>query len=123
MASLLFMSGVSAPAAAEWTSFGKNKGGDEFFIDLATVKKGARARAWLMTNYDTPLAGRAWSSKVYYEVDCDQERVRDLAARYYGTAMAEGKLLESSDSPSEWKYADPQSFRESLVYFLCNKLR
>jgi len=67
---LAMLSAVAAPAAAEWTFIGENDTDDQFFVDLSTLKKGARPRAWFLTNYPARTEYGDLSSKILYEADC-----------------------------------------------------
>lgn len=115
---LAMLSAVATPAAAEWTPIGENAGG-QFFIDLATLKKGARPRAWVLTNYSTSSKYGDLSSKTLYEADCREERIRVLAGRFYTEPMGAGPPSTSGDQPQEWGYVTPNSAEERIAHILC----
>jgi hypothetical protein len=116
---LAMLSAVATPAAAEWTFIGENTGGDQFFIDLSTLKKGARPRAWFLTNYPTRTKQGVLSSKILREADCREEKIRILAARFYSTPMGMGDLMGSSDEATEWTYATPNTMEEEYARTMC----
>lgn len=73
---LAMLSAVAKPAAAEWTFFGETGSGDQYFVDLSTLKKGARPRAWFMTNYSAGTEEGVLSDKILREADCSEEKIR-----------------------------------------------
>jgi hypothetical protein len=116
---LAMLSAVATPAAAEWTFIVENGSGDQFFIDLATLKKGARPRAWVLTNSSTSTKYGDLSSKMLYEADCREERIRVLAGRFYTEPMGAGPPSTSGDQPQEWGYVTPNSAEERIAHILC----
>jgi hypothetical protein len=120
---LMSLSAVTTPAAAEWTPIGENTRGTRYFIDLATFKKGARPRAWFLTNYSERTKGGDLSDKSLREADCREERIRILADRYYTEPMGEGPLRVAYDHPGEWIYVTPKSMDEEMLRILCRNNR
>jgi hypothetical protein len=98
---LMSLSAVATPAAAEWTFITGNDIGDQFFIDLSTLKKGARPRAWVMTSYSARTKHGDTSSKTLREADCSEGKIRYLAARFYLEPMGAGAPLKMIDQPQE----------------------
>lgn len=114
------LSAVATPAAAaEWTFIGKNSGGDQYFIDLATLKKGARPRAWFMTNYAERTELGDLSDKILREADCGAEKTRFLASRFYTEPMGGGIPSGTNDKPREWTYVTPGGVDEEIFRILC----
>lgn len=111
---------VSAPAAAEWTFIGVNTIGDQFFVDLATLKKGARPRAWTMVNYFARSKYGDLSNKSLREIDCSEDKMRFLADRFYTEPMGGGAPSSASDQPSEWSYLTPNSMNEEMARTICS---
>jgi hypothetical protein len=116
---LVSVSAVTTPAAVGWTFIGKNTIGDQYFIDLATLKKGAMSRAWFLTNYAARTKYGDLSSKVLREADCREEKTRILAIRLYTEPMGAGDLSGASDQPLDWSYMTPDSMEESFVRIMC----
>jgi hypothetical protein len=117
---LAMLSAVATPASAGWTFIGENNTGDQFFIDLSTLKKGARPRAWFMSNYSAKTKQGVLSSKILREADCREEKIRVLAARFYSTPMGTGDLMFSIDESQEWTYVTPNTVEEEYARTLCH---
>lgn len=117
---LVVLSAVATPAAAEWTLIGENARGSRYFIDLATFKKGARPRAWFLTNYSKRTKGGDLSDKGLEEADCSEGKIRLLAVRFYTEPMGEGIVSTSNDHPGEWSYVTPGGVDEEMVRILCS---
>lgn len=118
---LMSLSAVATPAAAaEWTFIAENDIGDQFFIDLSTLKKGARPRAWFMTSYSARTKHGDMSSKTLREADCNEGKIRYLAARFYLEPMGAGAPLKMIDQPQEWEYVTPNTITAEIARFLCS---
>jgi hypothetical protein len=111
---------LSTSAWAEWTKFGTNSHGDEYYLDLATKKRGALPRVWVFTKYKQPLNGRTSATKVLKQADCAAGTVRDLSASYFSDAQAQNQLF-ADDSPSQFSYPPPESFQSAIFEELCGK--
>jgi len=120
---LAMLSAVAKPAAAEWTLISESTSGAQFFIDLATLKKGARPRVWFLVNYPARTKRGHVSGKSLREVDCREEKIRILADRYYTEPMGSGVPTVSSDQPGEWEYVTPDSVETAVVRLLCRDNR
>lgn len=116
---LMCLAAVATPAAAEWTPIGENTGGDQYFIDLATLKKGTRPRAWFMTNYPERSKNGVISNTALREVDCREEKIRILAGRLYTEPMGRGTLSGSFDQPGEWGYVTPNTMEAAIARIMC----
>lgn len=116
---LAMLSAVATPASAEWKLIAENNLGDQFFVDLATLKKGTRPRAWFMTNYSARTKFGDLSSITLREADCSEEKIRYLAGRFYTEPMGGGALSGSSDQPQEWGYVSPSSIEKEMLRILC----
>jgi hypothetical protein len=112
---------VTTPALAEWTQFGKNSDGDQFFVDISSVKRGAKPRGWFMLTLMKPTSSGNFSFKHLFEADCGQDRIRILAYRAYELPMGGGSPSASSDQADGWVFADPGSTNEITLEILCGK--
>jgi hypothetical protein len=110
---------VSPPALAEWTQFGKNSDGDQFFVDISSVKRGVKPRGWFMLTLMKPSSSGNFSFKHLFEADCAQGRIRILAYRAYELPMGNGSPSASSDQADGWVFADPGSTNEVTLGILC----
>ena len=115
----LLLSLVSTHAVADWTFFSENTSGDIFFIDYATLKKGARPRAWTLCDYVESGTEGTLSNKVLYEVSCSEGKLRMLASRFYQQNMGKGSPSEMNNETREWLYVTPGTVHESLFGILC----
>ena len=116
---LAMLSAVATPAAAEWTSIAENPDGDQFFIDLATLKIGTRSKAWFMTNYSARTKYGDLSDKSLREVDCSEGKIRFLAGRFYTEPMGLGSVRISYDEPSAWWYVTPMAVEAKMFRIMC----
>jgi hypothetical protein len=53
-------------------------------------------------------------SQIFYEINCHEKMVHELSI----SANLDGKI-GSSDKPTEWKYAPPESNGDNLIELLC----
>src|SRR3954471_13309985 len=94
-AAVILLAAISSAATADvWVEIGVN---DKFtsYADPATIKKqGVMATMWAMYDYKAPQtadAGKKYlSTKLHYEFDCKDERVRTLSAITFAEAKAKG---------------------------------
>jgi hypothetical protein len=119
---LVMLSAVATPASAEWTEIGKNQAGTQYFIDLTTLKKSARPRAWVMASFSKRSELGIFSAKTLDEIDCSEGKIRALARRYYTEPMG-GGTVESDDRLGEWRYVTPNSAEEHIASILCRDNR
>lgn len=112
---------ISPSALAEWTRFGKNSDGDQFFVDVSSLKRGAKPRGWFMLTLMKPTSSGNFSFKHLFEADCAQDRIRILAYRAYELPMGGGSPSASSDQADGWVFADPGSTNEITLEILCGK--
>jgi len=117
---LAMLSAVATPASAGWTFITENISGDRYFVDLATLKKGARPRAWILTNYSARTKQGVLSSILRKEVDCREEKIRVLAARFYSTPMGTGDVMYSTDESTEWTHVTPNTIEEEYARTMCH---
>jgi hypothetical protein len=50
------------------------------------------------------------------EIDCKEERIRRLSSIDYDV---DGKVLHTSDKPSDWTYIVPDSHADELKHHVC----
>jgi hypothetical protein len=120
---MVILYAVATPADAGWTFIAENGSGDQFFIDLATFKKGARPRGWTLGNYAVRTEFGDLSHKRLLEADCSEGKIRTLAARFYTEPMGGGVPSTSNDLPSDWYYVTPGTITEEIARILCRGTR
>ena len=115
------LSMTSAPASAEWSFLAEAGGGDKFFIDFDTLRKGKTARGWVLNNY--PKADRFgdMSTKILYEANCPEEKIRELAIATYAQPSGKGPATDTSNQSGEWLYVPPGSIYDMVLKALCGK--
>ena len=124
---LILLTLVSQPAWAEWVRLGQANTGapDSFtsYLDPATVRKTSNGRrAWLMTSFEKPQTffGKDYLSvRQLLEFDCVGERVRSLQVVINAGKTGDGKLVESSDDPSNWNVSPPGSIWDTQLKAVC----
>jgi len=120
---LAMLSAVATPASAGWTFITENISGDRYFVDLATLKKGARPRAWILTNYSARNEFSDLSSKTLNEADCGEVKIRTIASRYYTEPDGTGTPSSVNYQPREWGFVTPNTPLEVMVRVLCRSNR
>ena len=107
---LLFSILISINSYGEWTFITTNDRGDNYFVDLETIKKQKEyVYFWELLDMAIPLMDIAYSSKSYIVTDCNlnYKYLRDI---YYSEPMLKGSIIDSSDIPdTEWRYVGPES--------------
>lgn len=112
---------VAAPALAEWIRW-TSEGSDVAtgYIDPTKVRRdGSLVRIWEVLDYKKPDAIGGLSTRFLAEYDCKEERVRNLSVSGHSGPMATGKILISSESPSEWKNIPPNTGIAALLKTVC----
>jgi hypothetical protein len=111
---------ISTNALADWSHLATASGSDHF-IDTSTLKYGARPTAWTLINFANATEEGDKSYKILREADCEGNKLRGIAWRYYKEGMGAGKLSGIDDTPGEWRYVSPESVTEILFKILCKK--
>ena len=74
-----------------------------------------------MKSYLMPNKFGDFSSKVYAQGDCSNNRLKYLTYVWYKEPMGKG-LGERSDKESQWEYPASDSVGIDLLYVVCNSL-
>ena len=121
---LLFSLLLSFNSYGEWTKTSEGEDGDSFYIDFQTVKKldSGKVVAWLMVDSTEPADGflsdaKFYSSKMFWEVDCDLMRVKFLSMTQYEEPMGRGESesydgitgITGFEELKSWQYMPPDS--------------
>jgi len=120
---LATLSSVATPAAVEWTWVAESPFGYQYFIDFSTLKKGARPKAWFLTNYSARNEFGDLSSKTLNEADCGEVKIRTIASRHYKEPDGTGTPSSVNYQPREWGFVTPNTPLEVMVRVLCQSNR
>ena len=93
------------------------------YVDTQSVKKIGNKVIFLQLNsYTTPLdTGQvSWYSDIAKtEVDCTNNKLRELSITFYEKKMGKGEVIMSSDKVSDWYVSEPGSIQLSAVKYVC----
>lgn len=126
LAAFLLMA-VCSSAMAEWVFIGTTEDqSSTIYGDPATRRRaGDVVKVWILTNYAKPRKspnGFYTSAKIQKNVDCKEERMRNLALVAYKGAMGIGDIDGSENTPnSDWSPVVPDSLGESISQWACAK--
>lgn len=81
-----------------------------YYVDAAAiVRDGDLRRVTVVQDRATQEPDGVRSRRVSYEIDCAAERLRSLAGTEYSEPMAQGRVVKSWESESEWLYVAPRT--------------
>ena len=118
---LLFSLLLSFNSYGEWTKTSEGLDGDSFYIDFHTVKKldNGNVVFWVMVDSTEPADGflsdsKFYSSKTFWEVDCDLLRFKFLSMTQYEEPMGMGESesldgITGAEEFMSWQYLPPDS--------------
>ena len=112
---------LPAPAlAADWVQTGVTEAdGDIFYVDrqsIRTMPNGYK-RAWNRVLHKLPTELGFTTSRLYYEFDCNQGRLRIISSVYF----KDDDVAEKHNNVNSWDYASPDSMADGLIKFVCRK--
>jgi hypothetical protein len=114
---------LCSPAWAGWALVTTTAQGDEFYIDMDTLRidKNVR-RFWTLINLSKRGDRGELSMRVLREIDCKQERDRSLVITGLNGAMGSGDLLGTYKNDNDsWDYIAPQTIMQVYFSKLCPK--
>ena len=115
----------SAPAYAEFVKALNNQTDPTLYVDSDTIRRnGTVVRWWELLDYTTvqTVAGISFlSMTVQREYDCAGEQIRVLAMTDFSGNMANGKVVFSDFTPSNWVPVQPESMGQTLWKAACSK--
>lgn len=113
---------AAAPAWAEWTLFGTTDNGNKWYLDHSTIRvNGQIRRVWTLIDHAKPDKDGDSSARGLYEIDCQEGRSRVLQSAWYKGQMGGGDSGYSSNQPSQWSYAPPETIADSMVKVVCRR--
>ena len=115
----------SAPAYAEFVKALNNQTDPTLYVDSDTIRRnGTVVKWWELLDYKTvqTVAGISFlSMTVQREYDCAGEQIRVLAMTDFSGNMANGKVVFSDFTPSNWVPVQPESMGQTLWKAACVK--
>ena len=119
---ILFSMTVTFPSYGDWISMGKNSRGDNYYLDLKNIRKnGGYFYFWDMVNYLKPNKWGTWSSKTYYELDCNKFRYKILSDINYKQPMGSGSNSSYNVPQKNWSYPPPNSMSHYIKNKVCSQ--
>ena len=110
---------ISLNTYADWAFHSSSLEGDTFHIHSNSIKKdNGYVYFWYLKSYLMPNKFGDFSSKVYVQGDCTNNRLKYLTYVWYQEPMGKG-LGERSDEESEWEYPTSESVGIDLLHDVC----
>jgi hypothetical protein len=119
---MLLLAVMSTGAMAEWVRLWGNDA-LEGYVDPDSIRKKGK-NVVTQNMYDLKKAsgylGNEYRATVYlYEFDCAKERARALESITFAENKAEGAIVDSWSSPSEWGVVIPATPLASFMNYAC----
>lgn len=111
----------SAAAFADWELIAKTDDGEKYYMDSASLKlEEGVARIWTYMDFPTPTDVGALSISSHLELDCKNERQRDIYVAIYEKHDLKGKVIASGAANTEWEPIPSYSTMGSKMYkYVC----
>ena len=116
----------SSYSFGDWKLIITSNKGNEFYVDLSTLKKyGSNTFVWKLNNYLKPNPGGYLSDVSYVECDCNVFRLKDLQIIFHKKHFGKGESLsidfsKVSKKYSDWRYPPPKSVSRIVLDYICN---
>ena len=106
---------------ANWINIASTNEHD-FYADINSIKKNNEfVYAWILTDAMKPSSYGDLSNKILYETKCNNPyKYRGISWHYYKLPMGQGSP-DSNSLVGDWNYASPESAREEILNFICNR--
>ena len=122
--SLLLLS--SGPASAEWVKIVDNDQiGITVYADPMTVRRnGNLVKGWLLYDFktiQTKTSAAFLSFTALSEIDCTEERTRQLALTNFSRNMGTGEVVYTAADEGKWYPVQPESVDRTLWKLACGK--
>ena len=93
---------------------------DVFYVDYDSIKShNGYVYYWGLTDYIEPNSSGNMSSKIYYQFDCELDRMKYVSGTFYSESMGKGKG-ETSAPPDDWMYPPPDSVYGFILDSVCD---
>ena len=121
---VLFLTVLSTPVFADWTTVGKNVDGTTFYVDFERIKKhDGHVYYWFLTDFLKPTKTGDLSSKTYNQGDCKLFRFKTLSYSFHKEPMGGGTGDVQESVKKGWKYSPPDSSGETILKTVCQYVR
>jgi hypothetical protein len=116
---LIFLTG--SVWAAVWDNLGVTQDG-VWVIDHSTIRKDALNRkVWIAVNLFKAGDFGAMSIRSKVEINCKDERIRELSIDYFSKTLITGDILYSLTPQAPWSEIPPDSIYWKLLKVVCAK--
>ena len=121
LTTLLFL--FSTNAYCDWFKIVESDSTITYIDDSKIKKKDKFIRVWTLTSQKIPVRldnGKIYQSYVsLVEVDCREDRSRNLSTTLYDDSMGKGSPVVILNDVSKWSFSSPGSVGDSLIQFSC----
>jgi len=121
----LALTAISCSAMAEFVEFTKLDMATIYVDKESLVKKGNRAKMWIMIDYNAPLSDKVGKSvlsdKLQYQYDCKEKQYQIIASSAHSGNMATGKTVSVNADPPVLTKVAPGTLDENFWEMACVK--
>jgi hypothetical protein len=130
---IIFLLLMPILAKAEWKSITRSADqetplGGEYSVDFSSIlNNGGYSRVWVLLNYYATQISKVnnqsyASSKMYWEIDCSNRKLRFLSIAYFSKKNAYGSVIETYtyNPPSDWIYIGPGDNSSIIAKYVCH---
>lgn len=120
LATLLIL--CAGPVWAEWVLIAANNDGDRIFYDPLTIRGQTIKRTWTKWELKTINDLGMRSGRLLVEIDCPNERSRNLQHTTFDEPGLNGKVVnQQTISSPQWEYVEPGSVFATVFKTVCGK--
>ena len=104
-----------------WKHLGQTENGDNYFIDLSSIKKHRQMRTYIrLRDYAITDSNGENSSIIFIETNCEDQNVRFLKDVYFKGNMGKGEYVILEER-GDWQKFKSGSIAESFTEFVCSQ--
>jgi hypothetical protein len=123
---ILVLAFVSSNAMAEWVEYGSHDKAALYYKPNSIRISDGKPKVWVLIDFksaQTIDTSRFLSSKLQYQIDCQEEQLKELYSVLYSENMGEGDAVVSINlSPfSDWAPVIPETINELLFKRACSR--
>lgn len=120
LATLLIL--CAGPVWAEWVMVMEWQDGGSHFYDPSTIRGQNIKRVWTRVEISTKNNSGWRSTRVLVEIDCPDERYKNLQFTAYDEPGLKGRLVDQRTfSSPEWVYVEPETAFSAIFKIVCRK--
>jgi len=110
---------LSFNSYGEWNIIGNWDNGDSAHIDLESLQlKDGYVYWWELKDFGEPI-GDIKSVVIYFQGDCEMNRMKLLSKNYYVGQMGKGDMKSDNPSNPEWVYPPPGTAISQTLDLVC----